>query len=168
MSETLQANGELKIPYYQPSLYAITINPCDDYNKLFGGNGRKTLQLHGTNTHSRYLEIEELIIPILNGYRFTLYFDVSCPTDMMATKFPRLHLHGIIDLTNECKLEDFLLITSQKLASIASVKMVLLKDDNEKNKWIEYCKKYVNVIRRPPITNKSVPKKESHNPNDYN
>lgn len=145
--------GAPKEPYYQPSLYAITINPSDAYNKIFTGTGKRTMQLHDSTTLSRYNDIQEWLTPILKNYKYTLYWDVSCPTDISVNKIPRLHLHGIIDLRDVMYLEEFLLVTSQRLAAGSSVKMVKLEDTENIQNWQAYCKKYTNVIRRDPLVN---------------
>lgn len=144
---------EPKEPYYQPNYYAITVNPSDDYQKIFTGVSKKMLGIRIPTTLARYKEITEWLTPILQGYRYTLYWDISCPTDMNYKKFPRLHLHGIIDLRDQMQLEKFLLITSQRLAFGSSVKMVKLKDEEQMENWKKYCKKYTNVVIRDPLTN---------------
>lgn len=145
-----------KEPYYQTGIYAITINPCDDYQIISNIKLDVTTDTRiqtKTSSVKRYNLIQASIEPLLKDYRYQLYWDVSCPTDIRKGKFPRLHLHGIIDLQSSMALEEFLLRTLMVMSEKYSIKMRKIESFDGYQKWLKYCKKYQNVLKREPIMN---------------
>lgn len=148
---------ELKQPYYQCGIYAITINPNDTFQKISSVTYEQFTDSVKTKigtVSKRYNKIENTFEQLLKDYKYKLWWDVSCPTDIHIKKFPRLHLHGIIYLSDSMLVETFLLKTSLLLSQISSIKMTLIEGEDNLNKWLNYCTKYTNIIRRHPMTNK--------------
>lgn len=148
---------EIKAPYYQCGIYAITINPSDSLQKVtsVAYNEFTDSLVHKTSTTlKRYITISSKLVPILANYKYKLWWDVSCPTDIYKGKFPRLHLHGVIYLTDYMLVEEFLLKTSYILSEFNSIKLVKIEGEKNLDKWLRYCRKYQNIIKRSPLENK--------------
>lgn len=121
-------NGKPDIPILSPETiqlntnYAITINPCDDYQffKEETGDSRITK----SNNHITYL------IRNNPNYIFDLHLEVS--------RKGRIHYHGTLSFTHTNHIRNFYLEFIPKLLLSHHIEIDTISDPK---KWEDYCKK---------------------------
>lgn len=145
--------NEIKEPYYQPGIYAITLNPNDDLQWNIS-NSSSTGRTRNTEL-KRLQYINEYIVNSLEDCIYHLYHDMSCPTEINYKSYPRLHFHGILILPNKEYVKKFLMKNIFMLSRKCQVKLQIIKDRKNLNHWQDYCTKYKDVFNYTPLINPS-------------
>ena len=127
--------------FYDKGKYALTYNPCDQY-QYFGQS-------------NRLVQFKDFINETFVGYpskgiHYELYIELSEPRNKTRTG-PRLHIHGTLKFHSKKAVRWFLLIGFYQLLQNGILDLDTI---NNQQIWDQYCKKQQHIINVPPITNK--------------
>ncbi len=128
--------------FYDKGLYALTINPRNDY-QYFGNPRRKFLMKQKINDVLG--EFKEA------GIHYRMYWELSEPKDnVVSISGPRLHLHGFIRFTTEASVKQFLMYHLYFITRIGMYKVEPLTCSRG---WLKYCNKQSHIMKIDPLSN---------------
>jgi len=128
----------VKQPTLRPGhVYAITINPSDDYQYYKLNSPLEQMWKKRLGEFKKYWSA--LLVNMFSRFdiEYNLNIEISEPLDGNDAS-PRLHFHGIIKFTTEDAIMEFLLILLDKLKMRSRIK---IKPIDNMKKWHDYCMK---------------------------
>lgn len=129
---------ESKLVLSRPNVYALTINPSDDFQHFTSAN-----QTHEANNRleSFKTDFRKLLDRVFEYHSVVMVVEISEPiTGRQKPKQarPRLHAHGLIQFDDNEDIRDFLLNVAPELAAVCSYSV---KPIGDLGKWDTYCHK---------------------------
>jgi len=139
----------VKETYYQLNTkYAITINPCDEFQFL----KKETLILREIRCREYMLNTIQEINHLNRGLNIYLISEISenYYNPRYQTKESRFHWHGMIEFTTPESLKHFLLIDVCRLSKECQLNIVKI---DEMEGWKQYVHKSQFYMKSKAITN---------------
>lgn len=129
---------ESKLVLSRPGVYALTVNPSDDFQYFTPPNKTHEVNQRFNNFKKHFQRLIDRIFEYLD---VVLVVEISEPVTGKAKPGkarPRLHAHGLIHFKDVSDIRDFLLNTCIELTTSCSFSIKQIKD---MSKWHAYCHK---------------------------